>query len=396
MDRLLTRLFAVSVFLCLSISAQATPVFMGLGGLPGSGSGFNSVAYAISADGSTVVGKSGEAFFWTEATGMVGIGDFPGGNDSSQALGVSGDGFVLVGSGLPPDDKSQALVWTSGTGLIGLGDLTGGDFHSLARGVSADGTVVVGEGLSGLGGEAFRWTLGTGMVGLSSLSVSDFFSSAMAISADGTVIVGRTSVPSGGTQAMRWTEATGMVSLGDLLGGGFTSAAYGISDDGSTIVGSSESSTPSGQEAFIWTESRGMVGLGEGTTAAWDVSADGSIVVGNAILSGVGQPFVWDALNGIQSIQDVLTNDFGLDLSGWQLGEANGISADGSVVVGFGANPDGITEGWIARLDRPIVSGCPSWICPSGMNSGWRVVIRSLVCPDNNSTCPVDTNATSN
>ena len=71
--------------------------FQGLGDLPGAS--FDSVAYAVSADGSTVVGRSistpgFEAFRWTQAGGMVGLGDLPGASFNSEALGVSARGQV--------------------------------------------------------------------------------------------------------------------------------------------------------------------------------------------------------------------------------------------------------------------------------------------------------------
>src|SRR5689334_4676153 len=64
-----------------------TATFQGLGQLPG-GELSNSSADAVSADGSTVVGTSSsdrsdlEAFRWTAATGMVGLGFLPGGDRS--------------------------------------------------------------------------------------------------------------------------------------------------------------------------------------------------------------------------------------------------------------------------------------------------------------------------
>ena len=48
-------------------------------------------------------------------------------------------------------DKNQSLLdveafrWTSAGGMVGLGSLTVGDFYSQANGVSGDGLVVVGE-----------------------------------------------------------------------------------------------------------------------------------------------------------------------------------------------------------------------------------------------------------
>jgi probable HAF family extracellular repeat protein len=60
-----------------------------------------------------------------------GLGDLAGGSFSSFAIGVSADGSVVVGQGLSASG-SEAFRWTSGTGMVGLGDLPGGLFFSSA------------------------------------------------------------------------------------------------------------------------------------------------------------------------------------------------------------------------------------------------------------------------
>ncbi|MGV2388390.1 MAG UNVERIFIED_CONTAM: hypothetical protein LVR29_08860 [Microcystis novacekii LVE1205-3] len=55
----------------------------------------------------------------------------------------------------------------------------------------------------------------------------------------------------------------------------------------------------------------------------------------------VNQAFIWDATNGMRSVQQVLVNDLGLELTGWQLTSMRGISADGLTLVGQGLNPNG-------------------------------------------------------
>jgi hypothetical protein len=49
----------------------------------------------------------------------------------------------------------------------------------------------------------------------------------------------------------------------------------------------------------------------------------------------------------------VLTSEYGLDLTGWQLLAATGISDDGSTITGYGSNPAGMMDSWIARLPVP-------------------------------------------
>ena len=42
--------------------------------------------------------------------------------------------------------------------------------------------------------------------------------------------------------------------------------------------------------------------------------------------------------------------DYGLEIEGWTLPIATGVSADGLTIVGYGTNPRGDTEAWIVRL----------------------------------------------
>ena len=117
----------------------------GLGLLDGSD---RSSARAISADGSVIVGASpfspnSEVFRWTEATGTIDLGDLPGGEVDGRARGISADGSVVVGwsdlgrtvLGAP----LEAFRWTQATGMVGLGSLFV-DRGSVAVDTSADGS----------------------------------------------------------------------------------------------------------------------------------------------------------------------------------------------------------------------------------------------------------------
>ena len=187
-----------------------------------------------------------KAFRWTQETGIVELGKLGNNSGDSVAHAVSADGSVVVGSsrtasGYEVIGYDEAFRWTEETGMVDLGSLIGNS-NSSADGVSADGSVIIGSS----NGQAFRWTQETGMVSLGSNS------SASGVSADGSIIVGTSA-----NQAFRWTQKTGIVSLKETLIGegldvsGWTlSSATAISADGFTIVGNGIN--PSGQsEAWV-------------------------------------------------------------------------------------------------------------------------------------------------
>jgi uncharacterized membrane protein len=114
-----------------------------------------------------------------------------------------------------------------------------------------------------------------------------------------------------------------------------------------------------------------MVGLGclpgHSQSVALGVSGDGSVVVGYSVGYNASDPysevFIWDEKNGMRNLKDLLGVG-GLDLNGWVLERATGISADGYTIVGSGTSPNGIPQGWIANLEPPPVvkrNGMP-WI----------------------------------
>jgi len=199
-------------------------------------------------------------------------------------------------------------------------------------------------------------------------------SSASGVSGDGSVIVGQGKSASG-YEAFRWEDLNGNgvvdddekldnhpeLGLGDLPGGGFSSSASAVSVDGSVVVGSSQTGPQwYNTEAFIW-ENGTMVGLGDlpgggFRSFASDVSADGSVVVGGSQTAPEWyntEAFIWDEHNGMRNLKDVLVTDYGLDLTGWTLSCAYGISANGLTFVGSGINPDARMEAWIATVPAP-------------------------------------------
>lgn len=361
---LMSKKTLILLSICILASEMFGASFRGLGDL--SGGKFYSIASAVTSDGLVVVGTSHsdrgyEAFRWSAAGVMQGLGALTGGSFYSAASGVSADGAVVVGTSSSSAGR-QAFRWTEVVGMEGLGDLPGGSFESWATAVSADGTVVVGHSSSELAPtyrEAFRWTAREGMIALGELPGGKESSQAFAVSADGLIIVGASGSANssyGVWEGFRWTAATGMQPLGDFLGGYYNSVAYGISPEGSIIVGRGHTGV---EDPFLWTAEAGLLHLGflpcDTWSTAFAASSNGNTVVGDPNQGTGDCAFLWDAQHGMRNLRAVLVGDYGLDLTGWKLSAARAITPDGGTIVGYGVNPAGATEAWIATgLVRPV------------------------------------------
>lgn len=344
------------------LAVASSAGFWGLGRLSEADTYIKSTA--ISGDGSTVVGISmqwagalgGRIFKWTLEDGMTAVPDSANG----WPLAISHDGSVIVGTGgtrqiYVPLGRGS-FIWANGSKTTILPTTA----LSAATGLTPDGTFVVGA--SGApGNNGWTWQ-GGGPAGLTGLSA------AMGISADGTVIAGNRTVPGpnglNSTEACLWQEGliTGLGTLTPDRDDRF-SGTNAMSADGKVVVGRSLSSTMD-IEAFRWSQETGMIALGGPPgwsgrniqSSAWDVSADGSVVVGGAVDFSNPireQALIWDASHGTRVLYDVLVDDYGLDLAGWRLLDANAISDDGLTITGYGIAPDGRRQPWVVQLPEP-------------------------------------------
>lgn len=329
--------------------------FEGLGFLP---TGTSSSASAISGDGRTIVGGSqGSAFVWTRDTGMIRLGHLPGGASSSRATAVSDNGLVVVGTS-PNAAGDQGFVWTVDDGMRPLNALLAeyglalpNWYSSYVTGVSADGKAITGYGASSSGPEAFRLSPDS-LIGLGDLPGGFTASYGNAISSDGSTVVGYSSTSFGNAQ-FRWTEGSGMQNL--VPAGKSGNRATAVSADGSVVVGNTPTEFAGGH-AFRWTDETGSQLLTTTELQPWSsyafaVSADGAVVAGqmNTTASSAVEAFVWTEGTGYVRISDALERS-GINLHGWHLTTASGISADGRIVVGTGRNPAGSSEAWRAEL----------------------------------------------
>lgn len=351
------RTFTLALSLCMSAIALAGADFRSVGFLPG---GNGASALGVSGDGNWVVGLSNstsgiQAFRWSLPLGIEGLGDFAEGAFSSVGYGVSRNGRVVVGVGTR-DGYSEAFRWTPFGGMEGIGDLwpTESYASSAAYGVSADGLTIVGTSDVEDGVRAFRWRLGEGLVAIAGFpgDVVEFSTQGAAVSADGNVVVGV-----GDTlfsqMAFRWGGTGSVDGIGFMPDGSF-STATACSSDGSVIVGFGDD--PNGLRAFRYSTGGSMQPLPEigpdyADSVANGVSGDGSVVVGTTTGPLGEVATIWTLAGGTRSLKTVLETDFGLNLTGWTIQSATGISEDGTVVVGTGIQ-GGQARGWVARMPK--------------------------------------------
>ena len=156
------------------------------------------IAVGSALKGSDPNGATFHAFRWTPAGGLQDLGLTTG--TQSIAIAISSEGSVVVGEATDANGFWRAFRWTASTGMQDIGTLGGPE--SAAFGVSQDGTVVVGTSLtSGTSdsNEFFRWTAKTGIqdiktalqaAGVHTADKWVQLTSAVGVSGDGTVIAG--------------------------------------------------------------------------------------------------------------------------------------------------------------------------------------------------------------
>jgi WD40 repeat protein len=66
-------------------------------------------------------------------------------------------------------------------------------------------------------------------------------------------------------------------------------------------------------------------------------------------------PIIWDATNGLRSLNLVLSNA-GINLTSWALTDVAGISDNGQTIAGYGTF-NGVDQGWVATIPEPSAYG---------------------------------------
>lgn len=339
---------------CLTVALAVSSfgqTITSLGVLPG---GTMSEGQAVNADGTVVVGfgnatgSGAQIFRWTPSGGPQPLGFLPGG-DYSYGHGVSFDGGVVSGRS-ESTNGDNAVRWTQAGGLQDLGVGPGG-FDAVGYGTNGDGSVITGFVVSPSypAGAMFRWTQASGTVALGHLP-SGNWSLGYAVSADGSTIVGYSNyiVNNPLRKAVRWTQAGGVQDLG-FTPGDNSAEAHAVNADGSIIAGYHQGSVPG--HACRWVsgilENLGTL-PGDSFSFARAISQDGQVVAG----FGPSGAMIWTPTFGMEKLHDYLPQQ-GVNLTGWQLAECYGISADGKALVGTGFF-NGQIRGWVVRNIPPV------------------------------------------
>ncbi len=161
--------------------------------------------------GSTGFGSSFTAYVMRAGGTMTLLGKNGGLNSRANEVNDSGwiAGDIQYASG-----ATRAAVWTP-TGIIDLGDLPGGLAYSTAMGLNNAGLVVGGAGAAA-GGHAFKWTAAGGLVDLGDLAGGTTAATAWDVNERGDIV--GTGNDASGDRAVLWTDE-GLIDLNSLLTG---------------------------------------------------------------------------------------------------------------------------------------------------------------------------------
>lgn len=217
--------------------------------------------------------------------------------------------------------------------------------------------------------------------------------------------------------AFLWDSSNGMIDLGTLVDR--DSSAWAINNFGK-VVGASEVEVLDESQirsttinhAFVWTHEEGMIDIHDSSylsSVAFDINDSdqlvgvvsnnifiyylhGSIVFGGVICSPLGCPryssaFLWDRINGMIDLNDMLDDD-----SGWDyLQSAKGINNKGQI-IGLGSI-NGLRHGFLLNPVLPIPADVQIRPKTINLSSNGKWIICFLWLPEDYDVADVDTNS---
>ena len=294
-------------------------------------------------DGSVVVGDNGsEHFMWDETNGVQLIGGVAPQGFGGQTS-VNGDGSQIAGTRINPNNNLGELsVYDVGTQMwTSLGSLgsSSGNSASSAWGFSSDGSTIVGLGWVNAGtAHAIKWTSGGGIEDLGS-TVSGRSTRANKANEDGTIIGGWQDSSTGFRQGAVWTN--GVQSLITHPNNDPATEVGAMSKDGVWMGGGQ--GFANNFQAWKWSNNTGIIDIGPAPMAGWrgavsGLSADGTIAVGFyrpfPAPATFGEGFIHTDALGMVNLNTYATS-LGIDTQGLTFALPLDISDDGTTIVGL-------------------------------------------------------------
>jgi uncharacterized membrane protein len=311
-------------------------------------------ASAVSADGSVVAELYSEAethrslgFIWRN--GDLELATSGNASVHSSVSAVSDDGNILWGwvkrSKQDGTETTSAARWDE-HGITELPDAPGWTTRTV-QAVSSDGSVAVGTSISGIKQGATVWKGNSASV----LDLGSDTAYVRGVSSGGTVIAGSVTLGSN-LQAFRWSD--GSFDLLPLPAGATDCVAWDLSSDGSTVLGECGVSAVrwvNGQFEDLGSPSERVFELP--TFHMYTLSSNGKFAAGVAEDGVTNEclPVVWDSQHGMRWLVPLLENG-GLDLSrySWSETSVTGVSNDGVVVGDVVDTTDYQYRAFIARV----------------------------------------------
>ncbi len=333
-----------------------------------------SAAYGLSRDGSAIIGSvtggplgsAHRACLWRSDGTFIDLG-IPAGFTECYGLAVANGGSVAVLFAINPGGVDRAFLWRPGSGAAPLIPLPP-SVSSVARAITGDGRFVVGDIAFGDIRTAILWSAPGSVLSLGDLPGDEFLSYGIGLSADGNTVVGMGTDWTTIGKACRWRRADpagnflGPEQLPGFPGGPWWAynIARAVTPDGKIAVGEA-THAPGVVEACLWTAKDEILELGNlrrgDETYARSLSERALVVVGESFTPAESTAFLWTPQSGMRSLKDELQTRYGLDLSGWELEIAFGVSDDGRRIAGSGFH-HGVREAWAATLPAPCYPDC--------------------------------------
>ncbi|MEB0011090.1 hypothetical protein QN379_04285 [Glaciimonas sp. Gout2] len=251
----------------------------------------------------------------------------------TEARAISANGkFVVGGSDVKSDGNCNphAFVWSEKTGMIDINEDAAP--WSWATAVNMDGTVIAGM-LQRPGREdprPFKWTAETGIVDLTQINAQlETFCPAV-LSADGATMGGRILNPKNSAETRAVLVSNDVITFLGSKQKNEASRVKAMTPNGEVVVGEINN------HVFRWKKGDGLkdISIVKGrrlSSYANGVSDDGSVVVGSVFIDGAERAYRWTEKEGIKNLGTLIKTKGTYDV----YSKAFAVSGDGKIVYGI-------------------------------------------------------------